>query len=103
MFVSVDHFRLHKNVSFMVGIVPTCGPAKNLNIRFDLSHDFLFIYAVSVSKTQNHHRIIQIKITWGSGLANRQQMDFLFFEEKYKKPKIIPFINIVIILFDAGS
>ena len=65
MFVSVDHFRLHKNVSFMVGIVPTCGPAKNLNIRFDLSHDFLFIYAVSVPKTQNHHRIIQIKITLG--------------------------------------
>ena len=47
--------------------------------------------------------LFKIKITWGLGLANRQQMDFLFFEEKYKKPKIIPFINIVIILFDAGG
>ena len=87
----------------MVGIVPTCGLAKNLNIRFDLSHDFLFIYAVSVQKRKTTIELFKIKITWGLGLANRQQMDFLFFEEKYKKPKIIPFINIVIILFDAGG
>ena len=30
MFVSVDHFRLHKNVSFMVGTVPTCGLGSKL-------------------------------------------------------------------------
>ena len=65
MFVSVDHFRLHKNVSFMVGIVPTCGPAKNLNIRFDLSHDFLFIYAVSVQKRKTTIELFKLKSRGG--------------------------------------